>query len=98
LTHQGLQDVIALRLMSEAGNQRYRVNSDEGVVGAVKLISFLHKVNEERKIIRYDQFYNELLNEIIDLREDFTNWKRDSGYVTPMLSLFIRKHADANCY
>eukprot|EP00029_Vermamoeba_vermiformis_P000446 TRINITY_DN1050_c0_g2_i1.p1 TRINITY_DN1050_c0_g2~~TRINITY_DN1050_c0_g2_i1.p1 ORF type:complete len:725 (-),score=207.85 TRINITY_DN1050_c0_g2_i1:153-2327(-) len=80
VTHQGLQDVIALRLVNETGNQRYRLNSDEGIIGAVKLISFIHKVNEKRHVIRYDQFYNELLNDTIDLRDDFTNWKRDNGF------------------
>jgi hypothetical protein len=80
VTHQGLQDVIALRLVNETGNQRYRLNADEGIIGAVKLISFIHKVNEKRNVIRYDQFYNELLNDTIDLRDDFTNWKRDSGF------------------
>jgi hypothetical protein len=81
LTHQGLQDVLALKLVGEAGNQRYRLNADDVVIGAVKLISFIHKINETRHVIRYDQFYNELLNDQIDLREDFMNWKRDSGYV-----------------
>lgn len=52
------------------------LNREPFIVGATKVLALLHAVNEEKKLIPYTEFYNELINDKVDLREDFPHWKQ----------------------
>eukprot|EP01118_Nematostelium_gracile_P014044 TRINITY_DN5399_c0_g1_i1.p1 TRINITY_DN5399_c0_g1~~TRINITY_DN5399_c0_g1_i1.p1 ORF type:complete len:469 (+),score=99.25 TRINITY_DN5399_c0_g1_i1:722-2128(+) len=56
------------------------LNSDDQIPVAVKSIGLLHNVNQRIGCFKYTDFYNELINEGISLKEDFQNWKRQSGF------------------
>jgi hypothetical protein len=47
-------------------------------------VYFLHShsdiVNEKQGYLPYTEFYNDLLNEQLDLQEDFVHWKREEGF------------------
>jgi hypothetical protein len=56
------------------------VNQDEFIIAATKVLELLNSVNDKRHIIKYTEFYNDLINERIELKEDFINWKNETGY------------------
>jgi len=57
------------------------VNSDDGIIAVTRLLKILHQVNESRgQLVSYTEFYNDLINENIDLRDDFVNWKTERGF------------------
>lgn len=37
-------------------------------------------VNDKTEKISYSEFYNDLINSNIELKEDFINWKQEEGY------------------
>eukprot|EP01113_Clastostelium_recurvatum_P027568 TRINITY_DN3328_c0_g1_i4.p1 TRINITY_DN3328_c0_g1~~TRINITY_DN3328_c0_g1_i4.p1 ORF type:complete len:788 (-),score=217.69 TRINITY_DN3328_c0_g1_i4:51-2093(-) len=55
-------------------------NRDSSLISATKFIGFLNDVNDENKFVSHTEFYNEVLADRIDLREDITNWKNGTGY------------------
>lgn len=46
----------------------------------LSLTCYLDAVNEVRHVLPFTDFYNEMVNEHYDEREDFINWKRGGGY------------------
>ncbi|KAF9168570.1 putative E3 ubiquitin-protein ligase HTD2 [Actinomortierella ambigua] len=44
---------------------------DENVISALRCLSFFYLVNQETKLIKYTEFYNETLNGFIDIKSDF---------------------------
>jgi hypothetical protein len=56
------------------------LNGDQFLVAATKLLAVLHGINEKKKFVAYGEFYNELINDKIDLKEDFINWKNKDGF------------------
>lgn len=37
-------------------------------------------INERFHYIPYTEFYNEMVNDVIDLKEDYINWKHEGGF------------------
>eukprot|EP01114_Cavostelium_apophysatum_P016184 TRINITY_DN4550_c2_g1_i1.p1 TRINITY_DN4550_c2_g1~~TRINITY_DN4550_c2_g1_i1.p1 ORF type:complete len:715 (-),score=172.56 TRINITY_DN4550_c2_g1_i1:46-2190(-) len=56
------------------------LNSDDYIIAVVKVMNLLYTANEKSKVLSYNDFYNDLINEKIDLKEDFVNWKEDTGF------------------
>jgi hypothetical protein len=72
-----VQQYITIRLVSSFGGS---LHNDDFITSAVRVLSSLHEVNEIHHLIPYFEFYNDLVNEQIDLTEDFTRWKQKSGF------------------
>jgi len=56
------------------------LNSDDFIIAATRTIHLLYIVNEEKRFVSYTEFYNDLINERLELKEDFPNWKSESGF------------------
>eukprot|EP01112_Ceratiomyxa_fruticulosa_P021097 TRINITY_DN7344_c0_g3_i1.p1 TRINITY_DN7344_c0_g3~~TRINITY_DN7344_c0_g3_i1.p1 ORF type:complete len:862 (-),score=233.51 TRINITY_DN7344_c0_g3_i1:347-2932(-) len=73
-----VQQYITLSILTPANPPV--LNREPGVIAATKFLSLLHDVNESREFVPYTEFYNEVVNEKIELIDDFTNWKTDKGF------------------
>jgi len=76
--HSMLQTYIALRV--ELASEPFILNRDEQIVACVQVLDILYHVNEKKKFSHYSLFYNDAVNEYINLREDYLNWKRRMGF------------------
>jgi hypothetical protein len=45
------------------------------------VINAVDSVNEEYKLIPFEEFYNEAINEHLEIKEDFPHWKANEGLV-----------------
>ncbi|KAF9204525.1 putative E3 ubiquitin-protein ligase HTD2 [Haplosporangium sp. Z 27] len=50
-------------------------NLDENVVSALQCLHFFYHVNQEARLIKYTEFYNESLNNFIDFMDDFKRFR-----------------------
>ncbi|KAG0017974.1 putative E3 ubiquitin-protein ligase HTD2 [Podila clonocystis] len=48
---------------------------DESVISALQCLYFFYHVNQEAKLIKYTEFYNESLNGFIDFMDDFKRFR-----------------------
>ncbi|KAF9429612.1 putative E3 ubiquitin-protein ligase HTD2 [Podila epigama] len=53
-------------------------NLDESVISALQCLYFFYHVNQEAKLIKYTEFYNESLNNFIDFMDDFKRFREKS--------------------
>jgi len=70
--HQ-FHDFIAQKILE--GDESYVVNSDKGVRGAARLLDIMHKLNKVKGWCSEEVWYNQILNDNLDLRIDFISWK-----------------------
>lgn len=49
-------------------------------------------MNEVRHVLPFTDFYNEMVNEHYDEREDFINWKRGGGYAHAHAHTSAQRH------
>eukprot|EP00026_Physarum_polycephalum_P001014 Phypoly_transcript_01015.p1 GENE.Phypoly_transcript_01015~~Phypoly_transcript_01015.p1 ORF type:complete len:708 (+),score=135.75 Phypoly_transcript_01015:84-2207(+) len=56
------------------------LNREPAIIVATKVLNLLHPINEQHHFIQYTEFYNEVVNENIELKEDYINWKHDEGF------------------
>ncbi|CAG8508897.1 14076_t:CDS:10 [Ambispora leptoticha] len=66
---------ITLRLLSS----NVTPNKDEAVMDATKCLDILYKINDEKKIIPFSEFYNDAVNEQIEIKEDLPPYKQRDG-------------------
>ncbi|KAF9431462.1 putative E3 ubiquitin-protein ligase HTD2 [Entomortierella beljakovae] len=50
-------------------------NLDENIFSALKCLRFFYHVNQEAKLIKYTEFYNDHLNRFIDFMDDFKRFR-----------------------
>ncbi|KAL6046302.1 HECT domain-containing protein, partial [Balamuthia mandrillaris] len=59
------------------------LQEDLYIPAATRVLSLLYAASEEGKTIPYNEFYNDLVNErmeIKDLKDDFSNWRNQTGF------------------
>ncbi|KAG0000763.1 putative E3 ubiquitin-protein ligase HTD2 [Entomortierella chlamydospora] len=50
-------------------------NLDESVISALQCLHYFYHVNQEARLIKYTEFYNESLNSFIDFMDDFKRFR-----------------------
>ncbi|RCI03821.1 putative E3 ubiquitin-protein ligase HTD2, partial [Rhizopus stolonifer] len=55
-------------------------NSDTALIDATKCIAILYRLNEHKKYVSYTEFYNEAVNDQLEIKEDFPNFKDKKGF------------------
>ncbi|KAG2213365.1 hypothetical protein INT47_009038 [Mucor saturninus] len=79
-----LQQLVSTRLLSRvpssSSTSGFSPNSDPVVIDATKCIAALYRLNEEKKYISYVEFYNDAVNEQLEIKEDFPNFKDRKGF------------------
>lgn len=76
--HLDLQNFIALYLITT--DDDFDINSDKYIIAVTKIIGIIYELNKKRKLLTYDQFYSESINQKIDIYENYKNWKKKSGF------------------
>ncbi|KAG0086114.1 putative E3 ubiquitin-protein ligase HTD2 [Podila epicladia] len=61
--------------VTRAGLSCSTSNLDESVISALQCLYFFYHVNQEAKLIKYTEFYNESLNGFIDFMDDFKRFR-----------------------
>ena len=51
----------------------------EDIVWAVQTLSILSAVNETNNFVPFYEFYNEMVEEVLDLKDDYPRWKSSQG-------------------
>ncbi|EPZ32224.1 HECT-domain-containing protein [Rozella allomycis CSF55] len=70
------QQFITIRLLTGLNSP----NKDTLVVKATKALKLLYDANEQSEFINYAEFYNDAINEQLDIKEDFPHWKAKDGF------------------
>ncbi|CAG8566638.1 1145_t:CDS:10 [Paraglomus brasilianum] len=70
------QHFITLRLLTRATTP----NKDKAVMNATRCLSMFYKLNEERALLHFSEFYNDAVNETIDIKDDFPHFKQKDGF------------------
>jgi len=74
-----LQEFITTRILEPTFLNA--INKDEFIIAATRVLGLFYNVSQERNmVVAYVEFYNELINERIEKKEDFMNWKNHSGF------------------
>ncbi|RCH83458.1 putative E3 ubiquitin-protein ligase HTD2 [Rhizopus azygosporus] len=76
---QIFQSFLSKRLQLRTGNSG-GVYPDVSVIDATKCIAVLYSLNEQQRLVSYTEFYNETVNEQIEIKEDFPNYKDKKGF------------------
>ncbi|CEG67733.1 hypothetical protein RMATCC62417_04122 [Rhizopus microsporus] len=76
---QIFQSFLSKRLQLRTGNPG-GVYPDVSVIDATKCIAVLYSLNEQQRLVSYTEFYNETVNEQIEIKEDFPNYKDKKGF------------------
>ncbi|CAO3628009.1 unnamed protein product [Mucor hiemalis] len=75
------QNLVCARLSSRTPSTTgLGPNSDSVVIDATKCIAALYRLNNERKYVSYVEFYNDAVNEQLEIKEDFPNFKDKKGF------------------
>ncbi|KAG0274903.1 putative E3 ubiquitin-protein ligase HTD2 [Linnemannia exigua] len=61
--------------VTRAGLPSSTANLDDNVISALQCLYFFYHVNQEAKLIKYTEFYNESLNGFIDFMDDFKRFR-----------------------
>ncbi|KAG2200418.1 hypothetical protein INT46_002285, partial [Mucor plumbeus] len=65
---------------SNSNSGGFSPNSDPSVIDATKCLAALYRLNEIENYISYTEFYNEAVNEQLEIKEDFPNFKDKKGF------------------
>ncbi|KAL1919135.1 uncharacterized protein VTP21DRAFT_2517 [Calcarisporiella thermophila] len=68
------QHFITLRLLSRI-DHTVTPNKDQAVINATMCLDMFYNLNDQHQLIPYTEFYNDAVNELIDIKEDFPNFK-----------------------
>lgn len=72
-----VQQFITLHILTQ---NPISLNRETSLVNATKVLELLHPINERFRHVPYTEFYNEMINENIELKEDYVNWKQEEGF------------------
>eukprot|EP00123_Amoebidium_parasiticum_P011940 comp21004_c0_seq1/m.28191 comp21004_c0_seq1/g.28191 ORF comp21004_c0_seq1/g.28191 comp21004_c0_seq1/m.28191 type:complete len:730 (-) comp21004_c0_seq1:291-2480(-) len=78
-----MQQFVTMRLLHrQVSEEGYVPNKDQHVISAVKCLQILYEANEYtgHAVIPAKEFYNDAVNEHIDLRTDFPMWTTGNGF------------------
>ncbi|KAG1468517.1 hypothetical protein G6F56_003790 [Rhizopus delemar] len=74
---QLFQEFVSKKLQSRTSGNTY---PDSPVVDATKCIAILYRINETKQLVSYTEFYNRAVNDQIEIKEDFPNYKDKKGF------------------
>lgn len=76
-----VQHFLSMRIYSLIGDTQSAImNSDEGVQISVKCLEVFYEWNNFLKLLPIDEFYNDAVNEHLEIKEDFPHWKAKEGF------------------
>ncbi|KAI7868452.1 hypothetical protein BDF14DRAFT_1982473 [Spinellus fusiger] len=55
-------------------------NSNPAVIDATRCLAMLYRFNEQHHFVSYADFYNDTVNENLEIKEDFPNFKDHKGF------------------
>ncbi|KAJ9077981.1 hypothetical protein DSO57_1011273 [Entomophthora muscae] len=73
------QQFITMRLLMKS-DQSVTPNKDEFVMKATTCLGLLYRINEDYGLIPYTEFYNDAVNEQIEIKEDFPRFRSRNGF------------------
>ncbi|KAI8387412.1 hypothetical protein BD560DRAFT_382404 [Blakeslea trispora] len=76
------QQFVSKRLLSRSNHQAggFSPHSDVAMMNATKCISILYRLNEHKGYVPYTEFYNDAVNDQLEIKEDFPNFKDKKGF------------------
>ncbi|KAI9012010.1 hypothetical protein CLU79DRAFT_770936 [Phycomyces nitens] len=85
LFHNVVRDCVSLPLDSDTLLRRlpetsFTPNSNPAVIDATRCLAMLYRLNEEAHYVPYTEFYNDAVNENLEIKEDFPNFKDHKGF------------------
>ncbi|KAN0019256.1 hypothetical protein ACTFIV_008293 [Dictyostelium citrinum] len=78
-TLTNFEQFISVRILAD---DDIKLHADAPVKGACTAIQLLSKVNDSKKFVQYTDFYNDALNEALDLFLDYNSTKRCFTYAS----------------
>ncbi|KAI9298868.1 HECT-domain-containing protein [Neoconidiobolus thromboides FSU 785] len=73
------QHFITMRIYSNLDNS-ITPNKDEYVMKATACLGILYRMNETHKLVGYEEFYNDVVNEHIEIKEDYPHFRSRNGF------------------
>ncbi|KAK9708462.1 hypothetical protein K7432_009630, partial [Basidiobolus ranarum] len=73
------QQFITMRLLLRT-DENITPNRNEAVMKATKCLEIFYVLNEEKCFIPFTEFYNDAINEQIEIKEDFPRYKTKDGF------------------
>eukprot|EP01133_Synstelium_polycarpum_P011476 gene11476-13379_t len=77
-TLTNFEQFISVRLLTS--QESIPMEKDQSIIGACAFIELLYRINQKRKFVSYKEFYNDLINNSLNLFTDFSNWNRKDGF------------------
>ncbi|KAG2184976.1 hypothetical protein INT43_000889, partial [Umbelopsis isabellina] len=75
----GLQSFISKRLRNKSTPDT-TPNRDHAVINTTKCLAAFHRLNEKRRFVKFEAFYNDVLNEQLEIKDDFPQFKDRKGF------------------
>ncbi len=73
-----LHQYIALKIINR--EESTSIYQEQGLINAVKCLHILNTVNDFKSIVPYNEFYNESIDGVLDIKEDYPRWKVKEGF------------------
>ncbi|KAI8084518.1 uncharacterized protein BX664DRAFT_337173 [Halteromyces radiatus] len=67
-------------LLRNTSTSNPSTHTDPMVIEATQCLAMLYRMNEESHYVPYTDFYNEAVNEHLEIKEDFPNYKDHKGF------------------
>jgi hypothetical protein len=68
-----VQTYISVRIMSATVSEDHRVGLDT-IFPAVKVLAMIHRANESTGWLQAAEFYNDAVNQMVNMRDDYRRW------------------------
>eukprot|EP00158_Paraphelidium_tribonemae_P006101 Partr_v1_DN27678_c0_g1_i1_m65347 putative HECTc len=77
-----VQHFITMRIYTLTSQFGYSLapNKDDPIINATRTLSIFYGINESLKSISYEEFYNDAVNEHLEIKDDFPHWKAKEGF------------------
>eukprot|EP01043_Picozoa_sp_COSAG02_P054824 COSAG02_NODE_6269_length_3693_cov_9.040345_1_plen_859_part_00 len=69
------QSYITVKITAATVSDEHRVISLDTIFPAVKMLGLLHKANETLGFMQPEDFYNDAVNQIVNMKEDYKRWE-----------------------
>ncbi|GAM23493.1 hypothetical protein SAMD00019534_066680 [Acytostelium subglobosum LB1] len=77
-TLTNFQQFISVRLLTS--DEKLELNTDKPIIGACAFMQLLDNINIKKKYVDYRDFYNDMVNNNLNLRVDIMNYTADTGF------------------
>ncbi|KAI8064399.1 hypothetical protein BC940DRAFT_306156 [Gongronella butleri] len=67
-------------LMRTSSTSNISLNADPMVMDVTRCLSMIYRLNEKHHFVAYTEFYNDAINEQLEIKEDFPNYKDHKGF------------------